>query len=71
MFLYNKIMGRINENIRFGFVGVLDVNKLKIVKKDLLLRYQDKSVDMSFKARHLFDHKTINHYDSRGWFKKY
>lgn len=68
--LYHRTTGRSND-LRFGLIGVVDLTKRKLIKKDLLLGFERNNVDVSLKAQQPFEKATQNFNNWREWFETF
>jgi len=64
---YHKTLVR-QDDIRFGFIGVLDLTKQLLLKKDFLLGYRYKEWDFILKAEQAFDKPTKDFSKAAEWF---
>jgi hypothetical protein len=65
--LYHKTLVRSND-VRFGFIGVLDLTKQLLLKKDFLLGYTHQKWDFTFKAEQHFKRPTDDFSNPKQWF---
>jgi len=64
---YHKTLLRQND-IRFGFIGVLDLTKQLLLKKDFLLGYHYREWDFVLKAEQAFEKPTKDFSNFAEWF---
>jgi len=65
--LYEKATLRYKD-LRFGLIGVLDITKQLLLKKDLLVGYKHKEWDVIVKAEQAFDKPTKDFSNFAEWF---